>query len=160
MVCLKRKKRAQKLAYLTCSYNPRNQDNTGSRPIRNRRQPDYLKDYHLGTLPLETPIRNTNLPPAHSNVCTLWLILCGFSEEYEAHSDLPFAESDREKDSEGCPSGGAGRRPNHERRWRERQRSQHRHVGNHQVLGQPFFFQPFCGNERREKILEFSKKNP
>ena len=64
MVCLKRKKRAQKLAYLTCSYNLRNQDN--------RRQPDYLKDYHLGTLPLETPIRNTNLPPAHSNVCTLF----------------------------------------------------------------------------------------
>ena len=108
---LKRKKRATKLLYPT---------NRSSRPVRKRRQPEYLKDYHLGTLPLETPIRNTNLSRVHSNVCFFCvefsLILCGFSEEYEAHSDLPFAESDREKDSEGCPSGGAGGRPSHLRR--------------------------------------------
>ena len=59
---LKRKKRATKLLSPT---------NPSSRPVRKRRQPEYLKDYHLGTLPLETPIRNTDLPPAHSNVCIL-----------------------------------------------------------------------------------------
>ena len=86
MVCLKRKKRALKLNYPSCKYNLRNQDNTGSRPVRNRRQPDYLKDYHLGTLPLETPIRNTNLPPAHSNVCTLFRVCDWFCVVFQKNT--------------------------------------------------------------------------